>query len=114
MSERENILTRVREALTVSTAKPGAKHPDKTASTRDFGSLLPAVGATYEAQLALFRANSADLKTDFCCVKDVAAVQIQLASWRDSEKWRRIASHAGSMTDAVCGSPSRIAGMTPR
>lgn len=105
MSERENILTRVREALTVSTPKPGAKQPGKAASaTRDFRSLLPAVGATYEEQLALFRANSADLKTDFYCVKDVEAVKAQLASWRDSEKWRRIASHAGSLTEAVSSS----------
>jgi L-lactate dehydrogenase complex protein LldG len=105
MSERENILTRVREALTVPTPKPGEKHPGKTATTSaDFQSLLPAVGTTYEEQLALFRANSADLKTDFYCVKDVAAVKTQIAGLRDSEKWRRTASHAGSLTDAVSGS----------
>jgi L-lactate dehydrogenase complex protein LldG len=105
MSERENILTRVREALTVPTPKPGEKHPGKTTVTSaDFRSLLPAVGGAYEAQLALFRANAADLKADFFCVNDLAAVKAQIASLRDAEKWQRAASHAGSLTDPIVSS----------
>jgi hypothetical protein len=87
MSERENILGRVKEALTALSADAHASYPDKTArSARNLQNLLPAVGVTYEERLALFSANSADLKTDLRPVKDVDAVKAQLASWRDAEK----------------------------
>src|SRR5882762_9231733 len=105
MTERENILARVREALTVLAPRPGHAHdatPSSPASS--FATLsrqsaaaadrhpspsqwLPLVGESYEERLALFRKNAADLKTDFQLVKNRDELSQKLLELRDCEGW---------------------------
>jgi L-lactate dehydrogenase complex protein LldG len=63
---------------------------------------LPKVGQTFDEQLALFRANAADLKADFLLLASRDELAAALAKIRDAEKWQRIASHKGELTDFAC------------
>ena len=106
MTEREKILARIREALTVTAPLPGqhdrvaaAPAANPSAQARQW---LPAAGETFEEQLARFRANAAELKADFQLAQnrdDFAALLLKL---RDVDGWKKIASHAGELTDAAC------------
>jgi L-lactate dehydrogenase complex protein LldG len=113
MSERENILGRIREALKVNAPRPGA-HKSSAAvpaapsiaggtpalpSAREW---LPLVGAGVEEQFALFAKNAADLKADFQLLASRDELKAILAKLRDAEKWQRIASHGGELTDFAC------------
>lgn len=107
MSERENILGRIREALQVKAPLPGSHdHGGGQVSTeppaahaRDW---LPAVGKTVEEQFDLFAKNCADLKTDFQLLASRDELTAALAKLRDAEKWQRVASHNGDLTNAAC------------
>jgi L-lactate dehydrogenase complex protein LldG len=106
MTEREKILARIREALTVPAPAPGkhgsiahalSAHPSSRA-----GEWLPAVGDTVEEQLGQFRANATDLKANFVLVNSREELTRTLVAMRDSDGWKRIGSHAGELTDAAC------------
>ena len=108
MTEREKIFARIREALTVAAPVPGhhgagAQHaPASAAPSAHAREWLPPVGDSFGDQLARFRANSSDLKTTFylCNSRDeLAKLLIEL---RDAEGWKKVASHAGELTDAAC------------
>jgi L-lactate dehydrogenase complex protein LldG len=107
MSERENILGRIREALKVSAPLPGS-HGDTTAHAsaeppasraREW---LPSVGAGVAEQFELFAKNAADLKANFQLFDSVAEVRAALVRLRDLEGWKRAACHSGGLTDAIC------------
>ena len=107
MTEREKIFARIREALTVKAPMPGhhdvsGKHAPATnppsAQARQW---LPAAGGTFEEQLARFGANAADLKIEFHMASDIGELSALLLKLRDAEGWKKIASHAGELTDAV-------------
>jgi L-lactate dehydrogenase complex protein LldG len=124
MTEKEKILVRIREALTVHAPLPGV-HADVTATTGAVGTprptsasrsseaesnthpsalartWLPLVGESFEARLALFQKNSADLKTTFCLVDDYDRLAESLCSLRDAEGWKKVATHSGELTDKV-------------
>jgi L-lactate dehydrogenase complex protein LldG len=115
MTERENILTRIREALAVKSPLPGharAPSPDPRHSptldirlkTQDSLSLplLPAVGNSFEDRLALFAKNAADLKADFQLVNSRDELLQKLVALCDRENWKKIGSHTGQLTDAAC------------
>src|ERR1700740_1924222 len=108
MTDRETILGRIREALTLAAPKPGEHGGAKQHKPRvspGAGSArqwLPAVGKTFEEHAALFRANSAELKTDFHLVNTRDELAARLREVRDREGWQRIASHGGELTDAAC------------
>ncbi len=107
MSEREKILSRIREALTLSAAVPG--HPQdhllqvvsEEEAAQHIHEWLPAVGETLEDGLALFAKNSYELKTDFRLVDSEEDLLAQLAEMASG--WKKIAIHRGELTDAVCG-----------
>jgi L-lactate dehydrogenase complex protein LldG len=107
VTEREKILGRIREALTVSAPTPGkhgsSGHADLPAhpSSRA-GEWLPAVSDTVDEQLGQFRANATDLKANFVLVNSREELTRTLVAMRDSEGWKRIGSHAGELTDAAC------------
>ena len=102
MSERESILTRIREALSVSAPPPGvAAHAPKPAP-RSPAEVLPRTGANFEQNVELFRQNSVELKADFVLVANADELAAKLRQLRDAEGWKRIASHAGALTDAAC------------
>jgi len=108
MTEREKILGRIREALTVAAPLPGQLHgegrhaPAATAPSAQARQWLPAVGNTFEAQLARFGENAVALKADFYPVKTSDDLAKRLVELRDAEGWKKIASHAGELTEPAC------------
>jgi L-lactate dehydrogenase complex protein LldG len=110
MSDREAILARIREALTVPAPKlkghPGEDHAEPASvsgpASAGVRRWLPAVGASFEDQMALFRANSTELKTNFELLSAPEEVAARLCQMRDAEGWKRIGSHAGAWTTAAC------------
>jgi L-lactate dehydrogenase complex protein LldG len=107
MNERENIFTRIREALAVPAPVPGSPH-GRAGSTvvlptpDDHRRVLPAVAPSLEKRLALFAANSAELRSDFRQVRDASELADALRKLRDAEGWKRVASHQGALTETVC------------
>ena len=102
MSERENIFTRIRKALTVAAPVPGQAHGSAEAAAslptvEDQRRVMPAVGDTVEEQLALFAKNAADLKADFKQVADASALAQELKGLAVAGQWRRVASHQGEL-----------------
>lgn len=97
MTEKENILARIREALTV--ASPA--HGGPTLGTRNISARawLPAVGESFESRLALFDKNSADLKTAFHLVNNQDELAKSLLTLRDAEGWKKIGVHSGGLTN---------------
>jgi len=101
MSEREAILSRIREALKVSAPHPGAHdHNEPPAGDlRNFSKWLPAVGASQAEQIALFRANSTELRTDFRLIDSMSHMVSEIASISGKENWQKIARHRGALID---------------
>ena len=106
MTEREKILARIREALTIQA--PAERHNGKGKHTPPAASFsacarewLPLVGDSFEEQLAAFRQNAANLKAGFYTPNGPDELKKLLIGLRDLEGWRRIASHTGVLTDAV-------------
>src|SRR5882724_2235876 len=106
MTEKENILARVREALRAPAAQPGHSHapahdlagpPSKRAQE-----WLPAVGGTFEEQIALFRKNASDLKADFYLLNNAEELSRRIEQLRDAEAWAKVGSHKGELTDIAC------------
>jgi L-lactate dehydrogenase complex protein LldG len=107
MSERDNILGRIREALAVAAPVPGHDHDTVRPtpflpSAVDQRRVLPAVGQSFDKQLALFRKNAAELRADFRLVKDLGALAAELKGISAAEGWQRAASHGGELTGAAC------------
>jgi L-lactate dehydrogenase complex protein LldG len=107
MTEREKILARIREALTVQALPPeghnGNGKPTPSAApllarTRQW---LPSVGDSFEEQLAAFQQNAASLKADFYALNDHDELEKLLLEFRGLESWKKTASHAGELTDSV-------------
>jgi|SRR5665213_2945140 len=110
MSERENILGRIREALKVNAPLPGS-HTSSTAvpaASRIAGGTpaplsarqwLPPVGASVEERFDLFAKNAADLKADFQLLARRDELKAALVKISAAENWQRIASHDGELTD---------------
>jgi len=107
MSERENILGRIREALTVLAPKAG--HHDTSPSmpsvvqngppAANARAWLPPVGESFQEHLALFGRNAADLKADFQAVSNEEELRRRLIELRDREGWKKIGVHSGNLTD---------------
>jgi L-lactate dehydrogenase complex protein LldG len=94
LTEREKILGRVREALKVKVPLPAT--PPPAARAREW---LPAVGPTVEEQFGLFARNAAELKADFQRLASREELKAALAKIAAAEKWRRVASHDGELTN---------------
>jgi L-lactate dehydrogenase complex protein LldG len=100
MTERENIFTRIREALSV---KAHAHGPPGLPTVADHRRVLPGVGGSVDEQFALFAKNASDLKATFKLVKDMNALNGELRALRDVEGWKRVASHQGAATSPAVG-----------
>lgn len=94
MSERENIFTRIREALTV---KAHAHHGSGLPTPAEHRRVMPAVGASLDEQLALFAKNAGELKATFKLVQDAAGLTAELRALRDAANWQRVATHDGPL-----------------
>ena len=104
MSERENILGRIREALKVSAPLPGshgetAAHTHTESPASHAREWLPSVGASIEEQFALFAKNAADLKADFQLLASRDEFPAALKKIAIAEQWSRIASHDGELSN---------------
>lgn len=108
MGEREKILERIREALSVPAPRPGAhshSHASaapastQTPTVRDW---LPPVGDSFDERVASFARQSTELRTEFhlCVTRQEAFARLLEISKR--EGFGRIASHRGELTDAAC------------
>jgi L-lactate dehydrogenase complex protein LldG len=105
MTERDKILGRIREALTVDAPFPGQHHgpaharPVGSAPSSQAGEWLPSVGESFEQQLASFATNSADLKAKFHLLNNIEELGAHLRTLRDTAGWKRMATHSGALTD---------------
>ncbi len=112
MSEREKILGRIREALKVSAPRPGSPggqgglpaHAPAETSASHAREWLPAVSANIEEQFALFAQNAADLKAEFQRLASRDELKAALVKISAAEKWSRIASHDGVLSNFASGS----------
>jgi L-lactate dehydrogenase complex protein LldG len=107
MNERDNTLARIREALAVAAPPPGHDHDTARAtpvppSAADQRRVLPAVGQSFDEQLALFRKSAAELRADFRLVQDLGALATELKGISVAESWQRAATHGGELTGAAC------------
>ena len=103
MSERENILGRIREALKAQAPLPDLQRAT-TSSPRQW---LPQVGESVDEQHALFARNAAELKADFQPFNTAEEMRQALVRLRDAEGWKRLASHSGDLTDDICPALNR-------
>jgi L-lactate dehydrogenase complex protein LldG len=110
MNEREKIFARIQEALRLQAPRPDHAHATATSPANNGSPAsrarewLPLVGETFEARLALFRQNAAALRAGFQLVANRQELAGHLLAIRDSEKWTKIATHAGELTDFAAGS----------
>jgi L-lactate dehydrogenase complex protein LldG len=106
MSEKEAILTRIREALQVAAPMPGAHdhHVPAGGIGSDFSKWLPAVEPGFESLAELFHKNSAELRTDFRLLGSIYVARKHLEEISTAEGWKKIATHGGELTDELCPS----------
>ena len=120
MTEREKILGRIREALTLTAPHPGTHgghEPAQTFPGRPVQSAqpwLPPGGDTPEQQLERFRAASAELKTDFRDAADETAAMAILKEIAQTEGWKKIATHRSELTDKAAKALSLPALLTDK
>jgi L-lactate dehydrogenase complex protein LldG len=98
MSERENILARIREGLSL---KAHAHHGTGLPTVAEQRGVMPPVGATTEEQFALFAKNAGDLKATFRRVGDEAELAVELKALCAAEQWQRAATHDGPLAYAT-------------
>ncbi|CAN5851753.1 lactate utilization protein C [soil metagenome] len=102
MTERDKILTRIREGLSQHTT--GSHHgseslpPAAKANARQW---LPPCGDSVAEQFEAFRKASSDLRTEFHLLPDQAAAQALLLQMSTTDGWSRLATHQGKHTDAI-------------
>ncbi|MDB6068179.1 MAG: hypothetical protein JWR26_4387 [Pedosphaera sp.] len=103
MGERENILGRIREALTIAAPVPGhhgeSNHPKSDRPASSPRQWLPPVGATVEQQFALFTKNAGVLKASFYLLNSREELKSKLRELSTTERWTKIATHTGDLTD---------------
>ena len=103
MNERDAILGRISEALKIAAPVPGEHdhHAPPARDLRDFSKWLPPVGADFEQQVELFRANSVELKTDFRLLDSAEDVAVALEELKVGNGWQGLISHGGTLTNAA-------------
>jgi L-lactate dehydrogenase complex protein LldG len=106
MSERDNILARIREGLKHPAPvagsqgpSPGTEASEETAAPH-IHEWLPSVGDTFDERMALFEKNSADLKTDFRLFSSQQEMTAALSEM--AREWKKAAMHSGPLANAAC------------
>jgi L-lactate dehydrogenase complex protein LldG len=107
MTEREKIMARVQEALTVLAPRPGHGQPQakpapeisSAASAREW---LPAVGNSFEERLEMFRKNAVELRAEFHLAANREDMAKRLLELGKAEGWKKIGVHMGELTDFAC------------
>jgi L-lactate dehydrogenase complex protein LldG len=102
--EKEKILKRIREALSVPAPRPGHHSGDQSSNGAvEIARWLPPVKDTFAGQADLFARNSVSLKSTFHLLEDETAAAAKLAEIAKSEAWQRVAAHG----DGAFGSATR-------
>lgn len=102
MSRREDILGRVREALSVpSDAGVRAEAGKGIRDVREARSFMPPGGETTEERLAIFKALAEKLKAEVQVFSDSQSAKAALLSLIEQEGWTRLGSHHHALTDAL-------------
>lgn len=110
LNEREKILGRIREALQTKAPMPGGHQCGAAVSVAAIPAggtpalhspreWLPSVGASVAEQLDLFAKNAADLRVDFQLLGSREELKTALVKIAAAEKWQRIASHDGELSN---------------
>jgi L-lactate dehydrogenase complex protein LldG len=108
MTAREEILGRINEALTVSASRTwedhGTEHVHGRTATdgHSASEWLPSVGATNEAQIALFSANVAALRAEFEIVESKARLAERIAALAKENGWRSVGAHRAPLAESAC------------
>jgi len=105
MTERENILGRIREALKTKVPRPGLTDeapPSSLPPVAGARRWLPAVGGHFKDWVELFSRNSLELQVTFQLLSSSDEMRQALLHLRDAEGWKRVASHSGMLPDAIC------------
>ena len=108
MNERENILGRIREALSVPAPIPGAHYGEpvhavsESEAATHIPEWLPSVGSTFEERLALFAKNAAELKADFVLLNTPEELTAKLREIAAVEGWKKVTTHSHEFTSAPC------------
>ena len=102
MSRREDILGRVREALSVpSDAGVKATAGEGVRDVREARAFMPPGGATAEERLKIFQGLAEKLKAEVQVFGEMAEVKVALAELVKKEGWTRVGSHHHALTDAL-------------
>lgn len=106
MSSRDEILGRIREALSVP-SDPGVKalSADAIRDPRQARVFLPPGGNTPEERLKRFQELAAKLKVEVELFPDMDATRARLQSMCTDNGWATLASHHHVLTDALLRSP---------
>ena len=103
MSQREDILGRIKEALRFVAHRPG--HADTSgygvrngATPREW---LPVVPGDHEGQVEAFARNCVELRTQFARVASLTEVTGKLLHLKNAEGWKLIASHHTPILDSI-------------
>jgi len=108
MTEREKIMTRIQEALTVAAPQPGhgSVQPSQPASgsspAANARQWLPVVGNSVEERIAMFSKRAAELRADFQLANGREDMAKRLLDLSKAEGWKRIGVHVGESTDFAC------------
>ncbi len=107
MSERERILGRVREALRVLAPVPGGhgrNHGEVTEAeaAQHISEWLPEVRDTFDERVELFQTNALELRAEFHLLSGLEEMEAYLRECAAEAHWKKIASHAGELTDRAC------------
>ena len=103
MSQREEIIGRIKEALRFEAHRPGhthgASYGARTGATpREW---LPIVPGDHEGQVEAFARNCGELRSRFFRLGDVSDVIDKLLELKNGEDWKLIASHHAPILDAI-------------
>ncbi len=107
MSERENILARIREALVIPAHKPvrSVLQNGKDAAPETgngYAAFLPMAATGFDDQQKQFQLNAADLKAEFHLLENAADAAAALAKISLEEGWKKVATHHGELTLPAC------------
>jgi L-lactate dehydrogenase complex protein LldG len=99
MTERENILAQIREALKTPSPAPGSTAAVAGGGARQW---LPAVGRNLNDWIEQFGRNAVELKAEFQLLHSADEMRRTLVRLRDAEGWKAVGCHSGALTDAIC------------
>lgn len=91
MNQREQVLGRIREALTNPTRRPAHPAHPPTVPPGQPGDWLPPVGPTPADWEALFAKNAADLKAECVVVERIERARETLVRLAGEGRWKRVA-----------------------